>query len=236
MKRHHPDVFLCALLNSQPMGFYAPAQLVRDARAHGVAVRWADVNRSHWDCTLEPGDGRGHAVRLGLRMVRGLANRDAARIVAARGSQPYRSVEEIWKRAGVPVAALEKMARAAAFGSLGLERRDALWQGKALGEAPLPLFAAADRREGGARPELEEPAVVLAPMAEGRQVVDDYRSSGLALRAHPVSFVRADLDRIGSVPARDLRTMRAGRRVTVAGLVLVRQRPGSAKGVMFITL
>ena len=139
-------------------------------------------------------------------------------------------------RAGVPAAALERIARVDGYGSLGLERRQALWQVKALGAAPLPLFVAADRREGRLRPELEEPPVALARIALGRRVVEDYRSIGLTLGPHPAGFVRGDLERLGAVPARTLRTMRGGERVTVAGLVLVRQRPGSAKGVMFITL
>src|SRR5829696_7550700 len=156
MKCHHPDVFLAAILNAQPMGFYAPAQLVRDAERHGVEVRPPDINHSRWDCTLEPADGGRFAVRLGLRMVRGLANRDGALIVAARGHLPFGSVQELWRRAGVPVAALERLAEADAFGSLGLSRRQALWDVRALGGEPLPLFAEADRQHGLLQPELEE--------------------------------------------------------------------------------
>ena len=234
LKCHHPDVFCAALLNSQPMGFYAPAQIVRDARDHGVVVRPVDVNHSRWDCTLEPG-GRHLAVRLGLRMAKGLAGEHGARLVLARGEHAYAGVEELWRRAGVPVAALERLAEADAYGSMGLDRRGAIWAIKALGDAPLPLFAAAD---AGAtpRPEVVEPAVALAPMRPGRTVVEDYGSVGLTLREHPVSFVRADMRARGMVTCAELATGRDGRLVTVPGLVLVRQKPGSAKGVMFITI
>ena len=235
MKCHHPDVFLAAILNAQPMGFYAPAQLVRDAEQHGVEIRPPDINDSRWDCTLEPADGGRFAVRLGLRTARGLANRDGASIVAAR-HDAFASVEDLWRRAGVPVAALERLAEADAFGSLGLGRRQALWEVRALGGEPLPLFAAADKRRGSLRPEVEEERVELAPMTAGREVVEDYRSRGLTLRSHPVAFLRGDLAANGYVPAGDLSATRDGRRVAVAGLVLVRQRPGSANGVLFITL
>ncbi len=238
MKCWHPDAFCCALLNAQPMGFYAPAQIVRDAREHGVEIRPVCINASHWDCTLEAtGDDGRFAVRLGLRMVKGLGNAEASRLISCREDQPYRSVDDLWRRAGIPVAALVDLAEADAFrAGLGLARREALWAIKALREKPLPLFAAADMREAGIVPEQSEPAVSLRPMTSGREVVEDYGHLGLTLRAHPVSFLRAEL---------------AGRRIItcakavaspdrcwvhVAGLVLVRQRPGSAKGVMFITL
>ncbi|WP_210493272.1 error-prone DNA polymerase [Microvirga antarctica] len=235
MKCHHPDVFCCALLNAQPMGFYAPAQLVRDARQHGVAIRPVDINRSQWDCTLEEHHGS-LAVRLGLRMAKGLAGAEGERIVAARGIAPFESVEDLWRRAGVAVAALERLAEADAYGSLGLNRRDALWQVKGLGDKPLPLFAAADDRDEQRVPESVEPAVALTPMTTGREVVEDYRSKGLTLRQHPVAFLRHDLDERRILRCADLRSARHGQRVTVAGLVLVRQKPGSAKGVMFITI
>lgn len=238
MKCWHPDAFCCALLNAQPMGFYAPAQIVRDAREHGVEIRSVCINASHWDCTLEAtGDDGRFAVRLGLRMVKGLGNAEAARLISCREDQPYLSVDDLWRRAGIPVAALVELAEADAFrAGLGLARREALWAIKALREKPLPLFAAAAMREAGIVPEQSEPAVSLRPMTSGREVVEDYGHLGLTLRAHPVSFLRAEL---------------AGRRIItcakavaspdrcwvhVAGLVLVRQRPGSAKGVMFITL
>ncbi len=238
VKCHHPAIFCAALLNSQPMGFYAPAQVVRCARDHGVPVRPVDVNHSRWDCTLEPDDAAGAggwAVRLGLRMVKGLAAEHGAALVLARGEHPYAVLEELWRRAGVPVAALERLAEADAYGSMQQDRRGALWAIRALADAPLPLFAAADAG-GLPRPEVEEPPIVLDPMRPGRTVVEDYGSVGLTLRQHPVSFVRDDLARQGMVTCRDLDTIRDGRRVVVPGLVLVRQKPGSAKGVMFITI
>lgn len=237
IKCRHPDVFCAALLNSQPMGFYAPAQVVRDAQEHGVEVRPVCVNASRWDCTLEPrrGPGRGAAVRLGLRMVRGLANPHAARLVAHRGDAPYGSVEEAWRRAGVPPSALERLAEADALRDLGLDRRQALWQTRGLADNVLPLFAAADAGLRP-RPELVEAPVPLLPMRAGGEVVEDYCSTGLSLRSHPVAFLRAALQAQGMVTCADLAHLRDGRRVVVPGIVLVRQKPGSAKGVMFITV
>ncbi|WP_445192805.1 error-prone DNA polymerase [Sphingomonas sp. Tas61C01] len=236
MKHHHPDVFCAALLNAQPMGFYAPAQVVRDARDHQVEVRPACINASRWDCTLEPTDGRYLAVRLGLRQVRGLANVHAAAIVAARGEAPFQSVEEVWRRASVPRAAIERLAEADAFQAFGQDRRQGLWKVRGLGEAPLPLFAAADEREMAFSPEGLEPSVELQPMSDGREVVEDYRSLQLSLRAHPLTFLRDDLARRGIVRCADLARIKDGRLVEVAGIILVRQKPGSAKGVLFITI
>ena len=235
MKCHHPDVFCCALLNAQPMGFYAPAQIVRDARDHGVEIRPVCVNASRWDCALEPTRGRLLAVRLGLRMAKGLANAHGAEIVVHRADEPYETVEALWRRASVPVAALERLAEADAYRSLGLDRRQALWAIQGLAPEALPLFAAADRGRKPA-PELAEPPVALAHMTEGREVVEDYHSVGLSLRRHPVAFLRDDLRQQGMIACADLLTARDGRRLTVPGIVLVRQRPGSAKGVMFITI
>ncbi len=235
MKCHHPDVFCCALLNSQPMGFYAPAQVVRDAREHGVDVRPVCVNASRWDCTLEETGGGSLAVRLGLRLARGLSDADGARVVAHRGEAPFASVEELWRQTGVPVAALERLAEADAFRSLGLDRRQALWAIRGLADRVLPLFAAADR-DGPPTPELVEPPVALPGLPDGGEVVADYRSVGLSLRRHPVAFLRETLRRQGMAACADLGRMRDGRRVVVPGIVLVRQKPGSAKGVMFITI
>jgi error-prone DNA polymerase len=234
MKCHHPEIFCAALLNAQPMGFYAPAQVVRDAHEHGVEIRPICVNASRWDCTLEEA-GKNLAVRLGLRMAKGLANQDAAAILAARGPTPFASVEEMWRRAGVKLAALERLAEADAFGELGLDRRQALWALRGLADTALPLFAAADR---GRMPRAEavEPQVALSPMTQGREVVEDYVSVGLSLRRHPVAFLRAELGARGIVSCSALATIRDGKRLEVAGIVLVRQRPGSAKGVMFITI
>jgi len=236
MKCHHPDAFCAALLNAQPMGFYAPAQIVRDARQHSVEIRPIDVNHSRWDCTLEKSAGRYKAVRLGLRMVRDLANADGAAIVTARGQQLYTSVEEIQRRAGVGRGALDRIGEADGFCSLALSRRSGLWDVKGLGNAALPLFAAADERDGKLRQEAIEPTVLLAPMGEGAEVVEDYRASGLSLRAHPLAFLRDELKARRMITCEQLQTIKDGRWIELAGIVLVRQKPGSAKGVMFITL
>ncbi|HCV72797.1 MAG TPA: error-prone DNA polymerase [Agrobacterium sp.] len=243
LKCHHPDIFCTALLNSQPMGFYAPAQIVRDARDHGVEVRPVCVNNSRFDCTLEPmgkknanGKER-YAVRLGLRMVKGLSNDHAAKIVACRQDRDFVSVDDLWRRAGVPAAALVCLAEADAFlPSLSLSRREALWAIKALRDEPLPLFAAAASRENAVVDELCEPSVALRPMTDGGEVVQDYGHVGLTLREHPMSFLRRDLSRRRIVSCAEAVRVRDGTWLETAGLVLVRQRPGSAKGVIFMTL
>ncbi|MFA1625275.1 error-prone DNA polymerase [Rhizobium mongolense] len=238
VKCHYPDAFCAALLNSQPMGFYAPAQIVGDARNHGVEVRPVCINRSRWDCTLEPiGNTGPHAVRLGMRMVRGLAAVDAARIVAARMQVGFDSVDDMWRRSGVPSEALVQLAEADAFRpSLKLERRDALWAIKALRDEPLPLFAAAAEREMKTIAEQQEPEVVLRQMTAGHNVVADYSHTGLTLREHPIAFLRKDLQKRNIVTCADAMNARDGRWLMAAGLVLVRQMPGSAKGVMFVTI
>lgn len=235
LKCWHPDVFCAALLNSQPMGFYAPAQIVRDARDHGVEVRPVCANASRWDSTLEPtNDEARFAVRLGLRMVKGLSNTHAAAIATARAGLPFSSVEDLWRRARIPVAALICLAQADAFRpSLGLARREAIWAIRVLRDEPLPLFAAVSDR---LTEEMPEPAVTLKPMAAGGEVVEDYRHVGLTLGDHPVSFLRGDLRQMGVVSCQVAMDARDGRWLEAAGIVLVRQRPGSAKGVMFITL
>ena len=232
MKCHYPAVFAGALLNSQPMGFYAPAQIVRDAREHGVAVRPVDINHSLWDCTLEDGESAGGpALRLGLRQVRGLAEEEAARLLAGRGGG-YEDPLSLKRRAGLSKKALEALARADALRSLGLDRREALWAVKALSAAaPLPLFAAAGEEGRGA-----EPIVRLPRLSLSEHVVADYASLRLSLKAHPLSFLRGTLAREGLVPAAALAELADGARAALAGLVLVRQRPGSAKGVIFATL
>jgi error-prone DNA polymerase len=300
MKLHHPEIFCASLLNAQPMGFYGVAQLVRDAREHGVEVRPVCINASRWDCTLEPlgpppdfrgrgtarneqvvmspghgcaardtahlltvegplnvgskllpldrvpappldGEGLGRGgvrqraervsylpLRLGLRMVKGLANSHGALIAAAALDAPFTSVEDAWRRSGVPVAALEKLADADAFAGLGLDRRQALWRLRGLGAPSLPLFAAAEARA-------VEPEVRLTPMTEGREVVEDYRAVQLSLRSHPLAFLRSKLDRRGIVPAARLASLKDGDKVRIAGIVLVRQRPGKGN-VTFLTL
>ncbi|MEH6952655.1 error-prone DNA polymerase [Nitrobacter sp. NHB1] len=237
MKCWHPDVFCAALLNAQPMGFYAPAQIVRDARDHGVEVRPVCINASRWDCTLEPIDDDGFAVRLGFRQVRGLSNKNGAEIVAARADRPFESVDDLWRRADIPVASLVQLAKADAMNeSLGLARREALWALKALRDEPLELFAAATQREARTIQEVREPTVSLRLMTSGGEVVEDYRHVGLTLRQHPASFLRADLSSRRIVTCAAAMNARDGKWLTTAGLVLVRQKPGSAKGVMFITI
>ncbi|HEY5711051.1 MAG TPA: error-prone DNA polymerase [Allosphingosinicella sp.] len=236
MKHYHPEIFCAALLNAQPMGFYGVAQLVRDARDHNVKVRPVCINASRWDCTLEASsnpsleiEGRNLLpLRLGLRMVKGLANDHGARIAAAARDAPFTSVDDVWLRSGVPAATLEKLADADAFHSLGLDRRQALWRVRGLGGTPLPLFAAAEARA-------EEPAVTLTPMTDGREVVEDYRAVQLTLRGHPLAFLRPALDRRGITPAAGLAALGDGDKVRVAGIVLVRQRPGKGN-VTFLTL
>ena len=316
----YPDVFACALLNSQPMGFYAPAQIVRDAREHGVEVRPAEVNHSEWDCTLEPAQGDGPsfcpsprergegtprqggaispplpacgertgvrgsapALRLGLRQVKGFSEADAERLVTARGAG-YRDAHDLWRRSGLGRAALERLAAADALRSLdqsdgGLDRRRGLWALKALGEAPLPLFAAAKSAHAphpdplpasGERERLQHlrrktrrdrpvpsprlrgegqgeglygnesealASSLLPPMPLGEHVVEDYATTGLTIKRHPLAFLRAELKREGLVAAADLATLPVDKRLAIAGLVLIRQRPGSANGVVFVTL
>ncbi len=245
IKCHYPAIFAAALLNSQPMGFYAPAQIVRDAREHGVEVRPADINLSHWDCTLEhasddllpsnfPRSWRhdhGDALRLGLRQVDGLSGEDVKKILAAR-DKPFRDVPDLWARTGVKLAAIEKLAAADAFRSMGLDRRQALWEVRALTAAkPLPLFAWSEEREAGA-----EPSVILPEMPLSEHVLNDYQTLRLSLKAHPVSFLRDKFTAERVVSCARLREFNDGAWVSVAGVVLVRQRPGSAKGVVFMTI
>ncbi|HYP37778.1 MAG TPA: error-prone DNA polymerase [Stellaceae bacterium] len=246
IKCFYPEVFACALLNSQPMGFYAPAQIVRDAREHGVEVGPVDVNHSLWDCTLEPapsppspasggGPGWGRwALRLGLRQIKGFAEADAKRLVAARGVGRYPDPHVLWRRSGLGRGALERLAEADAFLSTGLDRRRALWALKALGEPPLPLFAAV---ETAPLHWSEARAMALLPeMPLGEQVVEDYASLSLTLKRHPLAFLRAELAREGLVTAAELAHLPVDRRLAIAGVVLIRQRPGSANGVVFITI
>ena len=241
LKCHYPAAFAAAILNRQPMGFYAPAQLVRDARVHGVEVRDVDVNASAWDCTLEaaPGSARGgqsaRALRLGLRQIKGFPEAAAARIVAARAAG-YRSIADLRRRADLTKALLERLARADAFRSMGLSRRQAGWDIRALNEAPLPLFAALEGDGEGVHPEMRESAVRLPAMRLGEQVVEDYATLRLSLRCHPLHLLRPQLDTRGIMRCEQLGGLTPERRVTVAGLVLVRQRPGTAKGVIFVTL
>ncbi len=220
------------------MGFYAPSEIVRDAGNHGVDIRPVCINASRWDCTLEPtNDDMRYAVRLGFRMVKGLANAHAATIVNERADEPFASIDDLWRRARVPVAALVQLAKADAFSpNLGFTRREALWTIRGLRDEPLPLFAAATARERQTIAELQEPTVTLRPMTAGGEVVQDYSHVGLSLRANPVSFLRAELERRKMVTCLDAMQSHDRRWVEIAGIVLVRQKPGSAKGVMFMTL
>ncbi len=311
IKCHHPAAFAAALLNSQPMGFYAPAQIVRDAREHAVEARAADVNLSDWDCTLEAGGADGRpALRIGLRQIDGLQEDEVKKLVAARSApasegtpspgssfafasdlsppgrgevgaaiasstspqwgevggtcaacapgegarssvsdpegrtpniKPFRDVHDLWARAGLRLISLEKLAAADAFRSVqaelgfaktGLDRRQALWDVKALGAAePLPLFAWTQTREAAA-----EPFVQLPEMRLSEHVVNDYQTLRMSLKAHPMSFLRARFVDRRVLACDDLRGVKDGTYVAVAGVVLVRQRPGSAKGVVFMTI
>jgi error-prone DNA polymerase len=264
LKCHYPAAFAAALLNSQPMGFYAPAQIVRDAREHGVVVLPADVNHSQWDCTLEhlrrpgldpgplaawedqeasdPGIRRDDewrfdknvSLRLGLRQVDGLPEHAAAKLVAAREAEGYfRDVAELRDRAGLSPSHVERLAAADCFGSLDLPRRQALWDARSLVAGPdLPLFAHAEARDEGA----EKARTVLPHMPLSEEVIADYQTQRLSLKAHPMSFLRPGLAERGFVRACDLRERKYRSMVQVAGVVLIRQRPGSAKGVVFVTL
>ena len=249
IKCHYPDVFACALLNSQPMGFYAPAQIVRDAAEHGVEILPVDVCFSDWDSTLEVGRAAAghlharhtsmehdirtdHALRLGFRQISGFSEADAKQIAETRRASPFVSLRDFWLRTGLSPAILKRLAEADAFGSLGLTRRDALWTLRALRRSgdkdDLPLFARV------ILPDME-PDARLPLMPPGEEVVEDYRHLHLSLKEHPLAFLRADLKRRNVRKCEELAAIPSGRRVTVAGLVLVRQRPGSAQSI-FMTL
>ncbi|MEM7227481.1 MAG: error-prone DNA polymerase [Planctomycetota bacterium] len=234
IKHWHPAAFAAALINSQPMGFYAPAQLVRDAREHGVEIREIDVNHSHWDCTLESTDDPDRpALRLGLRLVKGLQQVDADAITNAVLHVGHcTSIDMLQDVSGVRVATLQRLASADAFQSMGLDRQTALWHVRALRDEALPLF------DGVIRNTRYE-AVALPAIAATKQVEQDYRTTGLSLKAHPMTFLRDRLESLGATPAGDLRddeTWRHGMSIAVAGIVLVRQRPSTAKGILFMTI
>ena len=277
LKCHYPAAFAAALLNSQPMGFYAPAQIVRCAVDHGVEAREVDVNHSLWDCTLEPASRGEFSLRLGMRQVDGLREDDVKAIVSIRDGIPaelnphlfappqpsmsspgltgrssnhedqgildarlrghdkgeaFSDVRDLWRRSGVGRATLERLAAADAFRSLGHDRRQALWEVRGLPkELPLPLFDHAAASEAGAEPEVTLP---IMPLSE--HVVNDYRTLRLSLKAHPMSFLRAAIASESILSCADLKRTRDGARVSVAGVVLVRQRPGSAAGVVFMTI
>ena len=232
LKRHEPAAFTCALLNSQPMGFYAPSQLVQDARRHGVEVRSVDVRYSEWDCRLEPGRDAEPALRLGLRMVKGLAESSAARIVAARASRDaaaaadFESVTDLARRAGLSRGDLRRLASAGALAALAGHRHRAHWEAAGI-EKPSALFP---------DPRFPEAAPLLRAPNEGEDLVADYRHLGLSLGRHPLALLRGRLDSLGLCRAADLRAVPNGRRVRAAGLVVSRQRPSTASGIIFMTL
>jgi error-prone DNA polymerase len=233
VKWYFPEAFCAALLNAQPMGFYAPAQLVRDAREHGVEMRPPDVNASDWDCTLEKTDGPRCALRLGFRQVTGLAEDDLRRFVERR-TAPYRDPADVWRRGGLNKRQILALARADAFASLGLTRRDVLWAVRAFSDQPLPLLDA--RPPNGPEMRDREPQVSLPSLTLGEQVVDDYASFSMSLRAHPMSLLRPLMSERRVVRTETLLDSRNDERFTLAGLVLVRQRPGTASGVVFVTI
>ncbi len=238
LKRWHPDAFVCALLNSQPMGFYAPAQVIQSFSRGGVTFRPVCVNASRWDCTLEPTSHEGKfAVRLGLRQIRGFSAIHAAQLVAARSERMFKSIDDVWQRSGLPPGALTTLANADVFlPSLNVDRRQALWEIKAYSAPPLPLFAEAGRAAGDTVPEVQEAAFPLARMKDGDQVAHDYQATGFTLRDHPMKFLRYDMAKNGTMSTSDVHAARDKAHVFVAGLVTARQRPGSAKGVVFLTI
>lgn len=226
IKCYYPDIFACALLNSMPMGFYQPAQIVIDARKHGVEVRPVDINQSLWDNRLEEKSGKYLALRLGFRQVKGLREEDMIRLVSARNN-PFQTPDNL-RKAGMPQSALEKLADADAFRSVGLDRRNALWEISAK-DHPVALFSG---KEISNPPE----NVSLPVMPVSEHVVHDYATTSLSLKAHPVSFVREKLNLLRICTTKGLDQLKDGQQVQVAGLVLVRQRPGTAGGVCFMTI
>jgi len=228
IKCYYPDVFAAALLNSMPMGFYQPAQIVIDAQKHGVEVRPVDINYSYWDSALEKKSGRYFALRLGFRQIKGLSAEDVQLLIAAR-QKGFTYVNGLLD-AGLSMFALEKLADADAFRSIGLDRRQALWEVSALSDNPIGMF------EGQPSQSTNEIQLELPLLTDAEHVVEDYAAVGLSLKAHPVRFVRSQLDSFRVLPTANLAKMKNGDSVAVAGLITVRQRPGTAKGVIFITI
>ena len=230
LKKHHPAAFAAALINSQPMGFYKPAQIIRDAQDHGVSIEPIDTNHSQWDCTIS---NSGSAIRLGMRLVKGMPEAEAHAVAdAARRCGPFQTVEAIWRSSRIGTRALRGLANADAFGSMGLDRQQALWQIRPLRDAPLPLFEHTDTTDTAG---LDD----LPTLSAQARVLSDYRATGLSLKNHPVCFLREHLESLGVAPTAALRSEAEspqGTAVCVAGLVLCRQRPGTASGVTFITL
>jgi error-prone DNA polymerase len=229
IKCHYPDVFACAIMNSQPMGFYAPAQLVRDAREHGVEIRPVDVNHSVWDHTLEPRDDGRYALRLGFRLVAGLSEADATRLIENRGPG-YVSTGDLVRRSGLGQKTLQRLVQADTLSSLTLDRRQGLWLVSGAQDETLPLFAGLSDGSPTNIP------AALPPIAESQAVAEDYIALGLSLKPHPLTFLRPMFEKRGLVPASALHTLPDKSQVALAGLVLFRQQPGTAKGTIFMTL
>lgn len=228
LKCYYPDIFAASLLNSQPMGFYQPAQIVIDAQKHGVRVLPIDINHSSWDNSLEGEIGKPHALRLGLRQIKGFSQEEA--LVLTQGRCPsYSSITSIMD-AGLSLAALEKLADADAFRSLDIDRRKALWEITALGDRPIALF------EGQPSESMAEGQIALPLLTKSQHVVADYARTSLSIKAHPVSFLRGKLDLLQVVPTAKLALLKNDMPVKVCGLITVRQRPGTSKGVLFITI
>jgi error-prone DNA polymerase len=226
LKRHEPAAFTAALINSQPMGFYAPSQLVQDARRHGVEVRSVDARVSDWDCTLERSEGGVAALRLGLRLVRGLSEEAALRLVAVRAGEGFSSVQQLAERARLDRRELGCLAAAGALEGIAGHRHRAAWNVAGV-EAPLPTLPQLQIAEG---------IPMLRAPREGEDIAADYVHTGLTLRRHPLALLRARLESRGILTAAQLRERPHGAAVRTAGLVITRQRPGSAQGVTFVTL
>jgi error-prone DNA polymerase len=222
-------VFACALLNSQPMGFYAPAQIVRDARDHGVEVRPVDINHSDWDCTLEPSDGPMRALRLGFRQVKGFFEADALALMKHRGDG-YAGPHALMQRARLSASAIACLARGDAFGSTTLARRPALWAARGVPPPPPPLLAALEPKDSSHK------TASLPAMSLGEEVVEDYTTLRLSLKAHPMQLLRPRFAPLRAEPSRRLPDLVPGDTVRVGGLIIVRQQPGTAQGVIFVTL
>ena len=225
LKKHHPAEFLAALLNSQPLGFYSPSQLVQDAQRHDVQVRAVDVMYSEWDCTLEDLPDA-PAVRLGLRLIDGFKEASAARIMAERARGPFDNPEDLAHRAKLEQHEMQLLAGADALGSLSGHRRQQVWQASALRRAPKLLQGAP----------VDEDFLELPAALEGEEVVHDYNTVGLTLRSHPMLLLRPQLQKHRLARASDLDRVRAGQMVNYAGIVTVRQQPETAKGTVFISL
>jgi error-prone DNA polymerase len=228
IKCYYPDIFACALLNSMPMGFYQPAQIVIDAQKHGVEVRPVDINYSDWDNQLEEKSGKYFALRLGFRQVKGLREHDVGLLVEGRKTR-YSSINQL-REFGLSEAALEKLADGDAFRSMGLDRRSAFWQVSTKNYQRKSLFS------GKPTQDADENAITLPEMTLPEHVIRDYAATSLSLKAHPVSFVRQELDSLHVVPAAALASAKDGDKIKAAGLILVRQRPEAASGICFITI